>query len=240
MTHTTDVVVSETTTPTTIADLIRVALEHGADVGALERLQALHERVSDRMAAAEFSAALHEFQQDIPPITTSRTANIATRSGGTYSYRYAELDHLVRVIRPCLYTHGLSYTWDSEVTDGTLRCVCTLRHVNGHQTAAAFTCPTTSASGMNDQQKVAAALTFARRQSLIQVLGLTTTDTDTDTADPATITEDQVQDLAVLLDEKGADGGRFLKWARVARLEDIRAADYDAIVRMIQRKKGAA
>lgn len=225
------------TAPEAVFDLLRMAIEKGVPVEALERLQALHERVSDRAAAAEFARAVAAFQSACPPVRKTSTASILTKDGSKYSYTYAELDHIARVIGPHLQAAGLSYSWDSSMDGKLLRCTCTLRHLNGHTVTASFACPVESASAMSEQQKHAAALTYARRQSLIQVLGLTTCDPDTDAADPTPITDQQALDLEVLCDEAGVHKLRFLRWAGVERFEDILAVNYEAAINAVKAKQ---
>ena len=61
---------------TDYADLMRVALDKGADgVEALERLVALKERAYERMAAQEFADAMALFQEKCPPIRKSSSAH---------------------------------------------------------------------------------------------------------------------------------------------------------------------
>lgn len=232
------------TSPTAIIELLQTAVEHGLPVETLERLQALHERVSDRAAATEFARELAAFQEECPPIAKTSTANVTSKTGARYSYRYAELDQIARVVRPFLAKRGFSYTWDSEVRDRMLHCVCVLRHVNGHAERANFGAPVESPAGMSEQQKHASALTYARRQSLVQVLGLTMTEPDTDGANPEPITAAQADDLRDLIEECGANLTRFLKWAKIERLEDLPARDFESAVNTVravgERKKGGA
>lgn len=227
-------VVVHQTSPNAIIDLLQAAVDRGLPVETLERLQALHERVSDRAAATEFARDLAAFQQKCPPIAKKSTAKVTTKSGVQYTYRYAELDQIARTIAPFLAELGLSYTWDSDLRDKILHCACTLRHVNGHSIKATFSAPVESAAGMSEQQKHAAALTYARRQSLIQVLGLTTTEPDTDGANPEPITQQQADDLRALIQEVGANLTRFLKWAKIQRLEDLPARDYESAVNSVR------
>lgn len=240
-------VVVHQTAPTEIVDLLRAAVEHGLPVETLERLQALHERVSDRAAATEFARELAAFQEECPPIAKTSTANVVTLKGARYSYTYAALDTIARTVRPLLAKRGFSYTWDSEIRDKVLlHCVCILRHVNGHSERANFQAPVESSAGMSEQQKHASALTYARRQSLVQVLGLTTTEPDTDGAKLEPITQDQADDLRALIESEGANLARFLKWAKVQRLEDLPSRDYESAVNTIRaagqarREKGGA
>lgn len=225
------------TGPDAILELLRFAIERNIPVEALERLQALHERVSDRVAAAEFAQAVATFQATCPPIGKTSTAEIVTKGGSRFKYAYAELDHIARTIAPLLQRVGLSYAWDSETDGRMLRCTCTLRHINGHTMAARFACPVDSASAMSEQQKHAAALSYARRQSLIQVLGLTTCDPDTDASDPTPITNDQALDLEVMCDDAKVNKARFLEYLGVVSFQAIPAGQYDTAVAAVHAKR---
>jgi ERF superfamily protein len=223
-------------------EIIRIidrCVTSGVSVEHLERLAALHERMSDRAAGQEFAYALAEFQRVCPSIAKSSKANVTTKSGVRYSYNYAELDEIAATIRPLLHERGLSYSWDSTIEGDMLRCVCNLRHINGHKESASFSCPWKTDAGMSEQQKYAAALSYARRQSLVQVLGLTTTDPDTDAGSTETITASQAADLKALIQEVKADPELFLAWAKVDRVEDIKATEYRAAVTLLQAKRKA-
>ena len=224
-----------------VMDLLARAVEAGASVEALERLVALKERVDRERARRAFFEALTRAQDEMPEVPKARTAHIATRSGVSYSYRYAALEDITRVIRPILARHGLSYAWDVAQGDGTLIVTCVLRHVDGHEERASFPVPVDSGARMSAAQANGAALTYGRRQSLVAVLGLTTADEDIDGAgdipDNNRITPQQAADLDALIDEVGADRQRFLAWAGVERLEDLTPSKYQAAVRMLERRR---
>lgn len=202
-----------------ITDLLRVAVEKQIPVETMEKLVALHERMSDRAAAQEFAEAMAKFQASCPPIPRTAKANIATKTGGRFGYTYAPLDQIARTIRPHLERVGLSCTWDSETNEAhtIVHCTCIVRHVNGHRSEARCSMPIESSAGMSAQQKVAAAMTFAQRKSLCQALGLTTTEPDLDgqVASPESLRcidrekADIVDDLII---DVGADKVRFLEW----------------------------
>lgn len=213
----------------TIAMLLQSALERGTPVEQLDKLVDLYERMDAREAAKQFSAALASFQAECPLIRKTSTANVATKSGGSYSYTYAELDEIVRTVGPLLAKNGLSYSWDTVVgKESLLTCVCTLRHIGGHSNTSTFTLPIENASAMSPQQKVGAADTFAKRRTLSSVLGLTTTDADptTDDANPDKLHEDQVTVIEDLLRESGAKKQKLLEYMSVERITDIRAVDF--------------
>ncbi len=222
-------------------ELLRLAVDKGVPVEQLKQLVELHERMEQRQAQKEFSAAMAAFQAECPSIKKASEAKIITTGGGNFSYTYAELDEIARTANPILAKHGLSYGWDSTLEKDTLTVVCTVRHAAGHFVTSTFTLPTESKSAMSPQQKVGAALTFAQRKSLSSVLGLTTTDDDTDAAevDPAPITDDQVTVLADLAKEVKANAARFLKFMGVASLADIRSSDYQRAVAALEQKREA-
>jgi len=202
-------------TPAGMPRLFELAVQKGG-VEALERLMALQERMLDRQASHDFAAALAAFQSACPPIKKTSTAKVITKGGSNYTYTYAELDEIARTVRPFLHQHGLSYTWDSELSQdaGMLTVTCTLEHAHGHKKTATFKAPTEAVSqAMSPQQRHASALTYGRRQTLIAVLGLTTCDPDTDAApsmeSTAPVTPAQVAILEALIDKR-PDGSRAL------------------------------
>lgn len=228
--------------PLTVRDdnpmsILRLGVEKGIDAESIERLSALAERWADRRAAEEYNAGLMEFQRTVPEILKAKTASIATKSGSKYSYRYAPLDLIDRTVKPILSRLGFSYSWDSKIEAGLMVVACTLRHVNGHRESSSFSCPTDSPNpGMTGQQKHAGAMSFARRQSLTAVLGLTTTEPDDDGMDPTTISEEQEAKLRDLAASVGADEGRFLRYLGVKKWEDILASEYDRAVSALRAK----
>lgn len=229
---------AEPTAPLAIIDLFRLAIEKGVPVEALERLQALHERVSDRAAAAEFAAALASFQDSCPPISRASVGNITTKSGGGYQYKYASLPEITRTVQPHLRDAGLSYSWDTVEEKGTLRVTCVLRHLNGHRESASFSVPIENTSGMSAQQKPAAAFRTCQRQTLISVLGLTTADPDfVEEATREPVTADQADDLIALCEEVGVPPSRVLKWAGVSSAAEVPAVDYETICARVRAAK---
>lgn len=221
------VVREEPTTPNAVTALIHMAVEKDLPVETLERLVALHERVTDRQAASEFAGALAQFQAECPPITKTSVAHVATQSGAKYSYNYAELPHIASTVGPLLHSRGFSYSWDSEIKEKMMSVTCTLRHVNGHKVTASFACPTEARAGMSEQQKFAAALSYAKRMSLIQVLGITTADPDTDGASHELLSKEQVAELRYLADEVGADIPKFLKFMQYDTFEEIPKSEFN-------------
>ena len=135
---------------------------------ALEKLVGLYERVEDRRAATEFTAAMLAFQSVCPVVVHNRQASFATKAGGKFSYSFADLAEICRTVNPVLHPLGLSYTWDSRVSDNgaLIRVTCTLTHTAGHSVQASFEAPVEEGAGTSAAQDYAKILTFGERKSL--------------------------------------------------------------------------
>ena len=81
---------------------------------------------------AELAAALSQAQGEFPSIPKDCTAKIKTKSGGEYSFKYADLETILACVRPVLAKHGLSLLCDvvlnlSQTGDGGRAMVATVR-----------------------------------------------------------------------------------------------------------------
>lgn len=232
----------EQTTADSAVELLRIAVENKTPVEQLKELVALHGQMEQRQARREFFAALRAFQQDCPPIKRNSEAKIATGGGSNYQYTFADFEDITTVVDPILAKHGLSYGFDTTLNKEQLEVVCLLRHDAGHEQATRFSVPTETKAGMSPQQKVGAALTFAKRYALSAALGLTTTDAETDPRDldPRLITDDQATQIEDLLTESKANRAKFLEFMGAGSIAEIRAVDYQRAVRSLEQKKAKA
>lgn len=224
-----------------ILDVLRYAVEKGMDVAAVERIAALYERFESKRAEAEYSAAKAAFLSECPVI---RKTTEARNASGVVMYRYAELEEIICTIGPVCAKHGLSYSWDSSIEADLLTCVCTIRHSGGHSETARFTSPIHGTSMMSSAQKAASALTFGRRQSLIQALGLVTGDRDDDGAEKSDrhtvkITEHQAANLDTLIENVGAKRDKFLEHFGIDSISDLPAHQFSNAVSLLEARRKA-
>jgi hypothetical protein len=77
----------------------------------------------------ELAGALSQAQGEFPSIPKDCTAKIRTKSGGEYSFRYADLETILASVRPVLAEHGLSLICDVQfqVTSNGRAMVATVR-----------------------------------------------------------------------------------------------------------------
>ena len=122
------------------------------------------------------AAALVAFQGEMPKVHKGKTAQVPTKSGGSYSYSYADLADVSAAATPLLVKHGLSFTAQPRRTEqGDYELVGVLRHTSGQSDEGAL-----PLHGRTPQE-LGSAITYARRYLLGCLTGIVTDD-DTDAA----------------------------------------------------------
>jgi hypothetical protein len=166
--------------------LLQTALEKGSSVETLERLLALAKDVRAEQAREAFNRALADFQRDCPPITKSKTAKIATRTGGSYSYSYTPLEDIIEKIVPVMAPLGLSVSYRMGGTKDSVHAVAIITHELGHfkESGEVHMPVVAGAVGVNPAQCVGIAATYARRYALLAVTGISPQGEDTDATPP--------------------------------------------------------
>lgn len=222
-------------------DLIRTAIERGADVETMERLLAMRRELKAEAARKAYFDALAAFQSACPVI--QRRKGIPD-SVGEIKYRYAPLEHIVEQVGPLLRDHRLSYRFETEVGEGGALVSCIVTHRDGHSERSSVTVPGVSVPKANAAQNSGAGITYGKRQSFCNALGIMTADDDTDGRGPGvddrpgdTITREQEADLECLITEVGADRSKVLAWLKVSHLANLPAAHYDNAVRGLEAKR---
>lgn len=234
--------------PASVGEILRLAVDKGASIEQMRGILDLQERIEKRAAEADFRASFARFQGECPPIKHDQVVDFVTKAGRRTSYSHASLGQIARTINPILGRYGLSYSWESANVDGMMVVTCLVSHVSGHNVSAKFGLPAKGGTdSMSEAQQYASTLTYAKRQSLVQALGLTTADSDVDGADMAhvvtaasggdRITEDQAANLRALAEDVGADRERFLKFFGIASLADMPAARLPEAIKMLEGKR---
>ena len=157
--------------------IITKAIEQGVHVETLERLLAMRKELTQEKAAADYLRALSGFQSECPII--NKTKEVKDKSGKV-RYRYAPLDDIIKQVSPLLQTHGLSYSINAKQENDFIIAECSIHHINGHSETSSFPIPIDKDAYMNDAQKSASALTFAKRYAFCNSLGILTGDQDDD------------------------------------------------------------
>ena len=164
-----------------VSNFISQAIENRLPVEAMERLFTLYKEVKKEKAKEAFVTALAEFQKKSPII--QKTKKVLNKDGKTIRYMYAPIDSVIEQIKKPLSDSGLSYNWDSYREDNHIKVICKLTHIAGHTETSTFDIPIVPSQYMTSPQSYATALTYAKRYTLLDVLGIATAEEDTDAAD---------------------------------------------------------
>lgn len=118
----------------------------------------------------QISAALSEFQSEIKQPELSKEVSVKTRTGGTYSFKYADLSSCVKAAVPAMKKAGLAVT--QLVIGGTLTTL--LVHKSGQWFKSEL-----QIGNSTDYQALGSAITYLKRYSYCAILGIVA-DTDDD------------------------------------------------------------
>ncbi len=155
--------------------LIEKAIESGSGIETMERLVALAKDVRAVQAREAWYEAMAEFQRRCPPIKKTRSAKIQT-ARASYSYSYAPLDEILSTIQPVMGDLGLSVSWRGRVEADKVIQNCRISHVLGHhEESGDVPMPIVlgdDGRGANPMQRVGIATTYAKRYSLLSIIGM--------------------------------------------------------------------
>lgn len=155
--------------------LILKALENNSGIETLERLFALAKDVRGEQAREAWNEAMSQFQKKCPKIVKTESADIQTRGGARFSYRYASLEGMLSILQPVLTPLGLSVSWRTRIETGKVVANCRISHDLGHfeeSGEVVMPIPEEGTSGATAPQRVGIALTYAKRHSLMLISGI--------------------------------------------------------------------
>jgi len=225
------------------AALVQLAVKSGANVEQLERLMAMQERYEARQAKKEFVAALQAFKSKPPRIVKNHAVAFGSGDRKT-AYKHATLDNVCGLLGPALAEHDLSFTWETQnLENGIIRVTCVLTHAAGHSERTALQAVPDTSGSKNPIQAVGSTVTYLQRYTLLAACGIAVQGADDDGRQGAAadepIDEKQATELVKLLNDTKADWDSFLAYFRVSDVKEIRKADYNRAVEMLNKKKAS-
>jgi ERF superfamily len=115
----------------------------------------------------ELAAALAKAQGEFPPVPKNRTAEIPTKTGGKYSYKYADLSDLIAAVTPALSRNSLAISQDPTVIDGKLCLETMIMHASGEWKSGIY-----PLQSFERPQEMGSEITYARRYTMAALLGV--------------------------------------------------------------------
>lgn len=113
------------------------------------------------------------FQKECPNIEKTKITKVKMKSGGEYSFAYADLPEILDKCRPVLSKHGLSvFHIMKEDEKGTI-LIAKLLHESGESIESSVKLPP-----VHDPQAMGSMITYYRRYSLVALLGIAADEDD--------------------------------------------------------------
>jgi hypothetical protein len=218
----------------------RAARDPAVDIDKLQRLMEMRKTIELEAAERAFNSAMKEAQAEMRPVSADAN-NPQTRS------KYATYAKLDRALRPIYTKHGFALSFDEADSPKPdhIRVLCYVSHDGGFTRTYRKDMPADGkgAKGgdvMTKTHATGAAASYGSRYLLKGIFNVAVGEDDQDGNAPrgqvATITQEQADNLRDLLEANGRDRAKFLTWAKVERIEYLRADYYQSCVDAITRK----
>lgn len=118
----------------------------------------------------QIAAALVAFQKAVTPVTKTKKAKVPTKSGGEYTYEYADLADVIEQTREARGVAGLAVVQLVTGDHGTLTIVTTVLHSSGQW----FEGELTWRASDGRPQELGSLITYLRRYCYSAPLGIST------------------------------------------------------------------
>jgi ERF superfamily len=198
------------------------------DVEKLSRLLDVHERIVAEQRKTAFMAAMARLTPKLPEIG---------KHGMSHHGPYSRLEDIDRAIRPIIASEGFAMSFDSQEIGNKIRVICKLSHAEGHFETKQIDLPIDNSGSKNGAQAVISTVSYGRRVLTKMFFNLIEAGEDLDGNRPIPITEDQVKDLQILLQDTDSNVAKFLAYMNVEKLEDITSAEFKRAINALETKQ---
>ena len=227
--------------------IVQAALESG-NIEMYREAVALAKELDAIGARKAFDSAMAAAKAQITVIKKNRRVGFESKKAGAArtDYAYEDLAEIARTIDPVLSAHGLSYRFrvSSEVNQP-VRVTCIISHRDGHSEETTLHAGRDESGNKNAIQAIGSTVTYLQRYTLKAALGLAASHDDdgnsseaevTPAAEPppGAISPAQVEEIRLLLEERGIAERAFLQFVKLPRIEDIGVQHFERAVTKIK------
>lgn len=214
--------------------IARAASDPSVDVGKMEALLNMQERLMKMSAEQQFNAALVDLQAELPRV--SKLGQIFNK--GVLQSKFARYEDIDAAVRPLMNKYGFAISFDTPKTQGGLmEFTAELRHRAGHKKDYHLSLPVDSSGAKNGTQGAGSTYSYAKRYLLCNILNIITEGEDTDGNQIALITRDQLLDIERVIHDKKINVKGFLEWLGVPSLPEIPAAKFKQAWTALEKKQ---
>ena len=211
--------------------IARAASDQSVDIDKMERLIAMQERIQERQAAADFTAAKVAMRPALPEIQARGRITIKDKNTGEIIQEtpFAKFEDIHHAVTPVLTEHGFDLAFKNGLSpDGKVRVTTILSHISGHSEETYFDLPHDSSGSKNAVQAVGSSTSYAKRYGLLSILNIRVVGEDDDGVaaySPECITKQQADAIEKALDELQADKAKFCEYVGADSIPGILAKD---------------
>ena len=226
---------TESKTP---SDMIRYALDKGANLDQIEKLLIIQERWDANEAKKAYYSAMAQFKANPPKIEKDRAVSFGA---GKAAYKHASLYQVTQKIAQELSKWGLSASW-RVAQNGQISVTTRISHKLGHFEETTLTAPADTSGSKNSIQAVGSTVTYLERYGLLALTGLATADQDDDALshDIEYIDQKQLSQIIDMIADRQVDESKFLKYMQIESLDKMPKAKFQQAMTAIEQKKRAA
>jgi hypothetical protein len=219
----------------------RAARDPTIDLGKLEGLMAMRERVEDRRSKQAFDNAIAVAKGEIGPIVKNRTVDFTNKAGQRTNYKYEDFAGIAAAVDPVLARYGLSYRFRTEQTGTKLRVTCRISHADGYGEDTTLEAINDESGNKNSIQAVGSAATYLQRYTLKLALGLAASNDDDGRLgkdeDEPLIDADQLAQIQEMLAETKSNVGVFFLTIGCVGFSDMTVPQYRKGIALLNEKK---
>jgi hypothetical protein len=218
----------QTTAVSTPMDMLQLAIEKGADLDQLTKLMDMKERWEAAEAKKAFVVSMTKFRAECPTIRKTRE---------THQGKYAGLAETLDTIKGLMSECGLAHAWKTEQNMEGVMVTCCVTHVQGHQECTSMTAPPDPSGSKNAIQAIGSTISYLERYTLMAILGMASTDQDTDgNFPPELIDAAEKAELVALIKKTQADNPKFLRYLGVKSLDEMPAYKFGEAKAALEKK----
>lgn len=159
--------------------LLRMAVENDFDADKLEKLIQLKNQEEERQAKKEFDIHFMALQKKLPAIKKGKAVY---NNDGKLLYKFAPIELILNEnVKSIIAEHGFSVFWDQKDLDKEIEISCVVAGWE-HEKRTTMRSPVVaqSAGGINIIQQRGITITYLKRYTLCNALGIIIEDEDTD------------------------------------------------------------
>jgi hypothetical protein len=229
---------------TMVSAIERMVRDPSISMERLEQMLAMKERLDAKAAEQAFNAAFAKMQAALPVIP--ERGQIKNKDRVVQS-TYPLWEDVNAAIRGPLADNDLGLSFDRRKEDGKTIIGCIVTHAMGHSRRAEIDLPRDESGSKNAVQGEGSTVSYGQRYSSKMLLNWISEGSEDDDGKKAGagngISAEQFLALRDLLDQSGADEGRFLAHFKIATLDDMplsRLGEADKMLRAKLAQKAGA